>query len=334
MSTPRSPRPRRHHRPPPESNLRLETISRRKASPQGARRVVAVGNFDGIHRGHQALIAACVRQGHGKSARATVLTFDPHPAAVVSKSGAPPRILTNLTRRRILADLGIDEIATLAFDAEMSQRTPREFVDRVLVQALQAIVVVVGEGFRFGASRAVDVENLRELGAQHFETIAVPTLSDGKGERVSSSRVRAVLQAGHLEKAAELLGRPYEIDGIVIHGDHRGRTLGYPTANIEIDGIEALPHGIYAADAWVEGDDRRHRAAVSLGTRPTFDGVDRRLEAHLLGFHGDLYGRVIRLRFLKRLRGEERFESVDALRRRMALDVSEAAAFNGDAQSG
>jgi riboflavin kinase / FMN adenylyltransferase len=316
-------------------DLRVEALSRRETLFSPPRRVVAIGNFDGIHRGHQELLVACVIRAREKDALATVLTFYPHPGAVVSKSGAPPRILTRASRRRLLAELGIDEIATLSFDAEVSRLSPEEFVEAVLVRELRSIVVVVGEGFRFGAARAGDGDRLKAIGAATFETIEVPTLEDASGHRVSSSRVRGALEAGDLESARVLLGRPYEIEGRVIHGDHRGRDLGYPTANIELDGVDALPNGIYAADVFIEEEPVGHRAAVSLGTRPTFHGVDRRLEAHILDFDQNLYGRAIRVRFLARLRGEERFDSVQALRDQIARDVEAAALAVGvDAHSG
>lgn len=301
--------------------LRIDSLVDRPGHDK--RRAVTIGNFDGVHLGHARLLEACVLAGRDKGLIPTALTFDPHPASVVSDRGAPPRIQTLRSRRRLLRDAGIEDLAQLGFDAGVARLSPREFVDQVLVQGLRAGCVVVGHGFRFGAARAGDVDALRDLGRGRFETIEVPTLEDADG-RVSSSRIRDALRRGDLAEARRFLGRPYEIEGLVVHGDHRGKALGFPTANIDLEGVSALLGGVYAADGFIEGESMARRAAVNLGVRPTFLGEVARLEAHFPGFEGDLYGRSVRLVFLARLREERRFDSVEDLKAQLAADVRAA----------
>ncbi len=287
------------------------------------RRAVAIGNFDGVHLGHARLLRACVEAGRRAGLIPTALTFDPHPASVVSARGAPPRIQTLTSRNRCLREIGIEDVAHLRFDRTTARLSPTEFVDQALVDGAQAGCVVVGQGFRFGASRQGDVETLRTLGRDRFETIEVPTLED-EGERVSSSRVREALLRGDLSQARRFLGRPYEIEGRVIHGDHRGRTIGFPTANIDLEGVTALARGVYAADGFIEGRPGSRRVAANLGVRPTFGGAETRLEAHFPGLEGDLYGRTVRLVFLARLRDERAFDSLEDLKAQLESDVRTA----------
>ncbi len=296
-------------------------------APTG-RRAVAIGNFDGVHRGHETLLRTCVEAARARSAVPAALSFDPHPAAVVSPRGAPPRIQTRASQKRRLREIGIEEVVYLRFDEAVARLSPSEFVDQALVEGVRAQSVVVGQGFRFGASRAGDVDALRALGRGRFETIEVETVQDGD-ERVSSSRIRAALNRGDLEQVHCFLGRPYEIEGLVVHGDHRGRSIGFPTANVDLDGVSALRLGVYVADGFIEGEEGSRRAAVNLGVRPTFGGDEPRLEAHFPGFDGDLYGRSVRLVFLDRLRDEKRFESLEALKAQLTADVGEALAWAG-----
>ena len=307
--------------------LRVESLTGR---PDGVRRrAIAIGNFDGVHLGHLHLLRVCVEAGHRGSFTPVALTFDPHPASVVSERGAPPRIQTLTSRRRCLLEVGIEEIAWLHFDRAVARLSPAAFVDEVLVQGVRAGCVVVGHGFRFGADRAGDVNSLRSLGKDRFDVIEVPTLEDA-GERVSSSRTRDALQRGDLAKAARFLGRAYELEGRVVHGDHRGRSIGFPTANVDLEGVSALAMGVYAARASIEGDPARYRAAVNLGMRPTFSGSSPRLEAHLIDFDGDLYGRLLRIVFIARLRDERKFASLEALKGQLAEDVAAAARMTVD----
>lgn len=301
--------------------LRIESLVDRPGHEKS--RAVAIGNFDGVHLGHARLLGACVEAGRREGFVPTALTFDPHPASVVSDRGAPPRIQTLRSRRRLLREAGIEDLAQLGFDAAVARLSPAEFVDQALVLGIRAGCVVVGHGFRFGAERAGDVETLRSLGRGRFETVEVDTLEDSFG-RVSSSRIRDALLRGDLGEAERFLGRPYEIEGLVVHGNHRGTTLGFPTANVDLEGVSALKRGVYAADGFIEGETAARRAAVNLGVRPTFGGEVARLEAHFPGFHGDLYGRAVRLVFLSRLRDERRFDSVEDLRAQLAADVKAA----------
>lgn len=303
--------------------IRIESLAERPRV--STRRAVAIGNFDGVHRGHRRLLQACLTAARRLQLVPTVLTFDPHPASVVSNRGAPPRIQTLSSRRRYLAAAGIDELAQLRFDRTIAALTPAEFVDQALIQGVQCGCVVVGQGFRFGAARAGDLKTLRALGQGRFETVEVPTLNED-GERVSSSRIRDALLEGNLAEAERFLGRPYEIEGVVVQGDQRGRSIGFPTANVDLEGVSALRPGVYAADGLIEGESAPRRAAVNLGLRPTFDGSEPTLEAHFPGFDGDLYGRTVRLTFLTRLRDERRFDSLDDLKVQLGEDVRRAQA--------
>lgn len=303
-------------------DFRVESLSGR---PTGATdsRAVAIGNFDGVHIGHKHLLEACVAAARNASIVPAALSFDPHPAAVVSPRGAPPRIQTRASQKRWLREIGIAELIHLRFDDALARLSPAQFVDQALVAGVRASHVVVGHGFRFGAGRAGDVTTLRTLGEGRFETVEVETVED-QGERVSSSRIRAALQRGDLAAVERFLGRPYEIEGVVIHGDHRGRTIGFPTANVDMDGVSALPRGVYVADGWLDDEEVPRRAAVNLGVRPTFGGEEPRLEAHFPGFEGDLYGRSLRLILRGRLRDERRFDSLDDLKAQLGADVQAA----------
>ncbi len=272
-------------------------------------RRVAVGTFDGVHRGHREVI-------EGADA---VLTFDPHPVSVISP-GNEPKLLTTLQRKaELVATLGVRELVVIHFDREFAARSAREFVDDVLVGRLAATHVSVGENFHFGNRAQGDADLLRE--EPRFETRVAPLL-EVDGEIVSSSHIRGLVAGGALEYAGTLLGTPFVLDGTVSHGDERGRTLGYPTANlVPREGYATPGHGVYACRAQTE-DGRWHAAAVNVGVRPMFEsGLGELIEAHLLDFDADLYDQLLRIEFLKRLRGEKRFVSVDALLEQMALDV-------------
>jgi len=276
-------------------------------------RRVAVGTFDGVHLGHREVIAGAD----------TVLTFEPHPIAVI-QPGAAPRLLTDPERKaQLIASLGVEELVVIGFDAEFAARTAQQFIDEVLVGKLGATHVAVGENFRFGHKAAGDIDMLRADG--RFET-RVAELLEVDGEVVSSSHIRGLVLGGAVEYAGRLLGDRFTLAGEVVQGDRRGRTLGYPTANLVPDAGFVTPgHGVYAACART-GDVAR-TAAVSIGVRPTFvTGRGELIEAYLLDFSGDLYGARLELAFLKRLRGEKRFDSVDALVEQMAGDVEAARA--------
>jgi len=272
-------------------------------------RRVAVGTFDGVHRGHREVIEGAD----------TVLTFEPHPVSVISP-GNEPKLLTTLQRKaELVATLGVRELVVIPFDREFASRSAQEFIEDVLVARLGATHVSVGENFHFG-NRAQGDAAL--LGADsRFETRVAPLL-EIDGEIVSSSHIRGLVAGGALEYAGTLLGTPFVLDGTVSHGDRRGRTLGYPTANlVPQEGYATPGHGVYAGRAQTE-DGRWHAAAVNVGVRPMFEsGLGELIEAYLLDFEGDLYDQLLRIEFLKRLRGEKRFTSVDVLLEQMALDV-------------
>jgi len=275
-------------------------------------RRLAVGEFDGVHLGHRAVIGDAD----------TVLTFDPHPRAVVAPDAAP-KLLTPLpVKADIIAGLGVEELVVIPFDGEFAAQSPQAFVDDVLVAALGAREVRVGENFRFGHRAKGDVALLQRQDA--FAT-TVAAMVEVAGEIVSSTHIRGLVVAGEVEKAAEFLGLPFHLRGIVQHGDKRGRTLGYPTANLVPDNALCYPgNGIYACRAALEVDGawRWWPAAVSIGVRPTFvTGRGVLIEAYLIGYEGDCYDQELRLEFISRLRGEKRFDSAEALIEQMHADV-------------
>jgi riboflavin kinase / FMN adenylyltransferase len=286
--------------------------------------VVAVGNLDGVHRGHQALVAATVGEARRRAGTAVVLTFDPHPARVLAPERAPSALTTLDQKAEVLATLGLDRLAVLPFTADVARLLADQFVRDVLGTGLGARVVVVGASFRFGQGRTGDTALLELLGRRlGFDVLTLePVLLDGAP--VSSTRVREALDAGAVEEAARLLGRLHFVDGTVVKGDGRGRTLGFPTANLEPLN-ETLPgNGVYACWARLPGEPAPRKAAVNVGRRPTFDGEGVTVEAHLIDYAGDLYGRALRLEFEKRLRPERKFEDLEALKAQIEADLAQA----------
>jgi riboflavin kinase/FMN adenylyltransferase len=283
---------------------------------------VSVGVYDGVHLGHRHVLSRLRSLAEARSLPTLVVTFDPHPASVVDKDRAPLLLCPIERRLELLEELGINRCLVVGFDPDRARQAAEGFVDRVLVDLLHAALVVVGENFRFGHDRAGDVELLRSLsfdGGFEVEPVALDALG---GEPVTSSRIRAAVSAGDVDTARTLLGRPHEIEGVVVRGAGRGRTIGYPTANLEVQRRLCIPDvGIYAG-TWTRPGGERHVAAISIGRRPTFlvDG-DVLIEAHLCDFSDDLYGEPGRIGFVSRLRAEARFESVDALVQQIALDV-------------
>jgi riboflavin kinase/FMN adenylyltransferase len=275
--------------------------------PGSGPRNVAIGTFDGVHLGHREVI-------RGSD---TVLTFDPHPLAVIHPEATPKLISTFPVKRDLIASLGVDEMVVIPFDHGFSEQSAEEFVREVLIGRLGAERVSVGENFRFGKGARGTAEFLDSH--EEFETHVVP-LVEVAGETVSSSHVRGLIAAGDVAAAGEFLGEPFLFEGEVVTGDRRGRELGVPTANLVPDDAYVAPgHGVYAAAA--EG----YPAAVNVGVRPTFDsGRGLLVEAHLIGFDGDLYGKQLRIAFLDRLRGEKRFDTVEALVEQMQRDLVDA----------
>lgn len=272
-------------------------------------RSVAVGTFDGVHLGHREVIANSN----------SVLTFDPHPVTVVAPQHTP-KLLTPLQRKAELIEaLGVQELIVIGFDAAFALKTADQFVDDVLVDALGATRVAIGENFRFGHKAQGDPRLLAADG--RFDTIVHPLL-EVDGEIVSSSHIRGLVLAGEVAQATDFLGAPFQLQGVVVHGDERGRELGFPTANLIPDELLVCPgHGVYACLSY-EDPAHPRPAAVSIGVRPTFQtGRGELIEAYILDFEGDLYGRDLRLDFLERLRGERRFATAEALVEQMHDDV-------------
>jgi riboflavin kinase / FMN adenylyltransferase len=284
--------------------------------------VVALGNFDGVHLGHRVVIRRTVEEGRVRGLRSVAATFDPHPQTVL-RPGSEPKLLTTLeVRKEMLLECGVDEVGVIRFDWALSKKSPCHFVRDVLIGVFHAAVVVVGENFRFGYKALGNVEDLRRcMGEMGGEVHAVPTYAFG--EVISSTRIRDLLQGGEVRQAARLLGRPYLLRGEVEIGDKRGRRLGFPTANVLPDTRALVPgRGVYAGYVWV--GDERYGACTNVGVAPTFERRDSRVEAYLLGYEGDLYGKVVDVTFVERLRPEKRFSGAGELKAQIARDVTEA----------
>jgi riboflavin kinase / FMN adenylyltransferase len=281
-------------------------------APEG--RALAVGTFDGVHLGHRRVIEGALAWGRDRGVPVAVVTFDPHPLQVLAPGEHPPILTPTPLKTELIRALGIDELVVLAFTQEFARLEPEQFRDDVLWDALQARYVSVGANFRFGRRARGDAELLARR--EELETSVVPLVQKGDAP-VSSTRIRSLISAGDVARAAELLGAPFAIEGVVVRGSERGRRLGVPTANVEPPREVLLPGaGVYAGAA------QGLPAAINVGTRPTFepDG-ETLLEAHLVGFDGDLYGQRLRVSFLERLRDELRFDSADELVEQMHKDV-------------
>jgi len=297
--------------------------------PEDARgSVVAIGNFDGIHKGHQVVINEA-----GSIARATnkpwaVMSFEPHPDALFKPDCEPFRLSTMRTKAHMIEQLGVDELLVQHFDFAFAGLTAQAFVEEVLVKGLGASHVVAGYDFQFGQKRQGDCETLLRLGRdQGFGFTAVPKVVDEQGVVYSSTRVRDCLKAGDARGAAHVLGRPFELEGRIEHGDQRGRQLGFPTANLHLGDFLRPALGVYAIRAGLdEGSETRWVDGVcNVGKRPTFDkGDDVVLEAHLFDFDADLYGKHLRVKLIERLRAERKFDGLDAIKTQIAIDCEKA----------
>lgn len=315
--------------------MRYDSLAELPAT--GPRSVVCIGVFDGVHRGHRSVVARARALADQSGAHVVAVTFDPHPSAVVRPDTQPLMLSTVAHRVSLLHRAGSDDVLVLPFTTDVASWTPVEFVERVLVTGLRAEAVVVGEGFRFGHRAAGDVALLQKLGPEHDFTVVPLSLEHGAlvehGDAAevawSSTYVRQCVLEGDVAEAARALTRPHRVEGVVVHGDHRGRGLGYPTANLATVDHAAVPaDGVYAG--WLvrgaNGDDEeRLPAAISIGTNPTFDGEERRVEAYVLDRTDlDLYGEHVAIDFVERLRPTVKFDGVEPLLAQMAEDVARA----------
>lgn len=289
------------------------------------RSVVTIGSYDGVHRGHQLIIGRAVQRARDLGLPSVVVTFDPHPSEVVRPGSHPPLLAPHHRRAELMADLGVDAVLILPFTAEFSQLAPAEFVAKVLVDRLHAKEVVEGPNFRFGHRAAGNVDLLAELGRTYDFRVQVVDLfvrgAAGGGEAFSSTLVRRLITEGDMTGAAEILGRPHRVEGVVVRGAQRGRELGFPTANVETLPHSAIPaDGVYAG--WLHALGEAMPAAISVGTNPQFDGTERTVEAYAIDRVGlELYGLHVAVEFLSFVRGQARFASVDELLDAIADDV-------------
>ena len=291
---------------------------------RGRKSCLAIGVFDGVHLGHQQIIRQTIADARQHNALSVVVTFDRHPSAIVAPDRVPPLLYSPAQKLRALAALGADATLTIPFTREFSAQPGEEFIRALVARLAPVQSVCVGQSFVFGRQRSGDVKLLQKLGAElgfNVHGLAAVSLD---GEVVSSTRIREALRAGEFSRASQMLGREYALAGLVQRGDALGRTLGFPTANLDARGLLVPPHGVYAAHAWVRGT--RHRAAVNIGLRPTLQQAAPvlRVEAHLLDFDGDLYGEEMELTFVEKLRDEQKFSSVEALRAQIARDIQAA----------
>jgi riboflavin kinase/FMN adenylyltransferase len=297
-------------------------VSHGSLQPTSGRCALTIGNFDGVHRGHRALLERVIAAAREAALQSCALTFEPHPREFFAADAAPPRLTRLRDKLELLAGLALGRVHVARFDARLASLPPLRFVEDVLVRGLGVRKLIVGRDFRFGARRAGDFALLAAAAQRHGFTLeAMPDVLF-EGERVSSSAVRAALQAGDLRRAERLLGHPYAISGRVAHGEKLGRTLGFPTANIRL-GRSAPLSGIFAVE--VEG---MGPAVASVGRRPTVNPLERPLlEVHLFDWDGELYGRRVKVRFLEKLRDEQKYDGLEALRQAIARDAERARAY-------
>ncbi len=295
----------------------------------GERTVVTIGAYDGVHLGHQAVIAEVRAKAKALGARSVVVTFDRHPDTVVRPESAPQLLTSPEQRLELLAATGIDATVVLRFDEAQSKESPESFVERVLIGGLAVRVVVVGEDFHFGSHRGGNVKLLEKYGTSHdfvVDPVSLVARLDGIDEPISSTAIRRALAGGEVDLAARMLGRPHEVRGRVVQGDQRGRLIGFPTANVEVPNWVCLPaDGVYAG-RYARPDGSVHPCAINVGRRPTFyEHADHSLvEAHLLDFDGDLYGEAAQVRFEHFLRSERKFDGIEAIRAQLEHDVAHA----------
>ncbi|MCX8071293.1 MAG: bifunctional riboflavin kinase/FAD synthetase [Candidatus Binatia bacterium] len=295
----------------------LERLGRRFRNP-----VVTLGNFDGVHLGHQAIVRRTVERARELGGTALALTFEPHPVAVLMPAHAPARLMDLHTRVACLLELGLDYVVVQRFTPAFAEIEPEPFVRQWLIENLGVRGIVVGHRVRFGHFRRGDAALLQRVCAECGVAVEIIGKVEVCGRLVSSSAVRSALREGKLELAREMLGRPHTFAARVVRGHNRGKTLGFPTANLDIRGLVLPPDGVYAVEVCFDGEWRP--AVANIGNNPTFGDQDRSLEVHVLDFAGDLYGRRLWVRFLRFLRGEIRFASVDLLVEQIKRDIADA----------
>ncbi|PVE13077.1 bifunctional riboflavin kinase/FAD synthetase [Streptomyces scopuliridis] len=294
------------------------------------RSVVTIGSYDGVHRGHQLIIGRAVERARELGMQSVVVTFDPHPSEVVRPGSHPPLLAPHHRRAELMADLGVDALLILPFTLEFSKLSPADFIVKVLVDKLHARAVIEGPNFRFGHKAAGNVAVLADLGVTYDYEVEVVDLyvtgEAGGGEPFSSTLTRRLVAEGDVAGAAEILGRPHRVEGVVVRGAQRGRELGFPTANVETLPHTAIPaDGVYAG--WLTADGERMPAAISVGTNPQFEGTERTVEAYAIDRVGlDLYGLHVTVDFLSYVRGQRKFESIDALLEAIRDDVKRSRA--------
>ncbi len=307
----------------------VRDLSRQPSATVG--HALTIGFYDGVHLGHQTVIRATSEEASARGIKTGVVTFDPHPATVLRPESAPALITDLEQKLDLLAAYGVDTALVVPFDADRAQETAEEFVAGIVVSLMRAQAVVVGADFHFGKDRTGDVDLLTKLGEKHgfaVEGIQLLPQASTITDSVSSTAIRRALMAGEVETAARMLGRNHEIRGPVVEGDQRGRTIGFPTANVAVTTDMAIPGDAVYAAWYVRPDGTRWPAAVNIGKRPTFyqDAEHSLLEAHLIDFTGDLYGEPARVQFVERLRGEQKFDGIDALRAQLQRDIAHARA--------
>lgn len=283
---------------------------------------VTIGKFDGVHLGHRAVLAELLDVAHARGLESVVITFDRHPLAQLDPPARPDVLVSNRQRLELIADAGVDTTLFLAFDEALSSMTPREFVKSVLHDACGTAVVMVGQDFRFGVNGSGTIDTLRQLGAEFgFDVDLIPEVKPGEPRKVSSTWIRELLAEGDVLRAGEFLGRPPSVRGEVVHGAARGRELGFPTANLSPESEGMIPaDGVYAG--WLTDGEHRYPAAISVGSNPTFDGVPpKQVEAFVLDEELDLYGHIVDVAFVARIRGQVRYSGIDPLIAQMNADV-------------
>ena len=299
----------------------------RDVPADGRGTVAAVGNFDGVHLGHRALLEEAARLAHEEGALFAVFVFEPYPREYFRPDGEPFRLTPFRAKARLLEEIGTDVLLVFPFDAKLAGMPSQEFVLDILVKELKVKHVVVGEDFRFGKGRAGDATALAYMGEmEDFGVTIFPNMSDGEGTKISSSRIRNALRIGKPEEAARLLGHWWSVEAHVIEGDKRGRTLGFPTANLILSGTINPAFGVYAVRAYIRGLGHFHEGVANFGIRPTFAAPTPLLEVNLFDFVGELYGQLLRVELISYLRAERKFDDLEALKAQLEADKDAAKA--------